>query len=273
MALLYGRHVSVNVAGLLIEEPHISVTVERQGDQSQTKSSISIFNLREDRESRIESRRGAPILVSAGYEDRVDQILDGVIQHVAIERNQLTSLTRIEAGDQLRSATVLGGDTERSYEGVQTVRQIVTDIVTEDMGLEVGPLDAIPASATEEDWFASLSSGSALNILLAPLDLVWFEADGVIRISGVGMTQPDAPNVTIHAPTEIVRRATPKVDGDEMTDAAEITLFLRPEIVVGATLNIRESQTFGGAWKVAGLRHTADNWDGDFVTWCDLRRL
>ena len=67
---------------------------------------------------------------------------------------------------------------------------------------------------------------SALNNLLRPLDLYFFEDDGVVRIAGKGAAQPDAPRVQVQA-IEIINKPIVTDEG------AELTLFMRPEIAKG----------------------------------------
>ena len=80
----------------------------------------------------------------------------------------------------------LVGVSNRVYPGVASVRRIATDLIA-DMGLEPGPLDAIPAGATFENfhWGGHPSAGGLRALLngsepsLAHLE--WHEADGVMR--------------------------------------------------------------------------------------------
>ena len=80
----------------------------------------------------------------------------------------------------------LVGVSNRVYPGVASVRHIATDLIA-DMGLQPGPLDAIPESATFENfhWGGHPSAGGLRALLngsepsLAHLE--WHEADGVMR--------------------------------------------------------------------------------------------
>ena len=45
LMVLYGRHISVSVAGLVITEPRIRAVVERQADATETTGSVAIYNL------------------------------------------------------------------------------------------------------------------------------------------------------------------------------------------------------------------------------------
>ena len=175
MAVLYGRVIEVQVAGLRIRDLHISGTVERQGDQTQSKCSLTIYNLSTANEDRI-YERGGVVTVAAGYQDRADQIFQGNIQRVTRLRSGLASEVRIEAGDEVRAVQRLGGVSMIDIAGPATVRSIAAQFIT-DMELRPGPLDAIPADATETDFYWTGPADAGLSAMLRKIDLEWFEDD------------------------------------------------------------------------------------------------
>ena len=79
----------------------------------------------------------------------------------------------------------LVGVSNRVYPGVESVRRIATDLIA-DMGLQPGPLDAIPAAATFENFhWAGFPSAGGLRAVLNGANpslahLEWHEADGVM---------------------------------------------------------------------------------------------
>ena len=135
--VLYGRHISVSVAGLVITEPRIRAVVERQADATETTGSVAIYNLAPSREGQI-YERAADIQIQAGYPSTIATIFEGQVQRVRRPRENLAHITHIELGDAVRSRDTLGGITSRSYDGPVTVRQIAADFVR-DMGLTFGP--------------------------------------------------------------------------------------------------------------------------------------
>ena len=268
--VLYGRRISVSVAGLLVPEdpegippPRITVAMERQADETQTTGTVAIYNLSPGREAAIYERRG-PIQVEAGYPDTIASIFEGQVQRVRRPRQNLARITIIELGDMVRDAGRTGAVSSRSYDGPVTARQLATDFVA-DMGLTVGPLDAIPAGATRTDFAWAGPSGAGLTVALSPFNVRWFEDDGVIRFRR-GMPQPDAPTVTISPETGLVGSPLSTDEG------AECTMFLNPQAKVGGVLALT-SEALSGSYRIVGLRHDADNWSGPFTTWVDLREL
>ena len=265
MVLFYRRQIEVTVAGLTISEPRISVELERSLDRTQDRGRVDIYNLSPGHEQRI-YERGGPIQLQAGYPDTLATIFEGEVQRVLRARERLARITRIHVGDQVRQKVRLSGVTNRSYDGAEPVRQIVRDLAS-DMGLPVGPLDAIPSGATYTNFYwGGQSTAAAMDVILASVKCGWFERDGVIRINRLGMTQADAPTIMLSPKLGLI-------DSPIVTDeGSEVRMFLRPEVVLGCVLNL-ESETLSGGWKVVGMRHEADNWRGRFETWCDLRSM
>ena len=89
---------------------------------------------------------------------------------------------------------VLSGVSNRVYPGVESVRQIATDLIA-DMGLQPGPLDAIPADAMFSDFnWPGFSSVGGLRALLRGAEpslahIQPYEADGVVRFSAPATAQ------------------------------------------------------------------------------------
>ena len=262
--VLYGRHISVSVAGLVITEPRIRATVERQADATETTGSVAIYNLAPTRERQI-YERSADIQIQAGYPDTIATIFEGQVQRVRHPRQNLARITHIELGDAVRSRKTLGGITSRSYDGPVSVRQIAADFVR-DMGLTFGPLDAIPADATVSNFAWAGSAAIGLQTVLRRFGTSWFEDDRVIRFRRANRSQPDAPTVTISPSTGLVGAPLQTDEG------AECTMFLNPQARIGGVLGLT-SETLSGSYRIVGLRHDADNWADPFVTWVDLREL
>ena len=259
MALLYDRQIIVDVAELTITDPRINFEIERQADETQTTGHVNVYNLSPEHEQRIIDR-GEQITIQAGYPETLAQVFDGQVERVTRAREHLAKITRIKLGDMVRSAKRakgLSGVTSRSYDGPVTVRQIVRDLAM-DLGLPIGPLDAIPEDATETDWVWSGPTGSALRVVLKGVKCTWYEQDGVLRVNRVGMTQSDAPTIAVSPENGLI-------DAPIRTDeGAEARMFLNPAVVIGSRIELK-SVLISGSWKVIGLRHAGDNWTGETI--------
>ena len=284
---LYGRRVRVTVAGLVATQSlRIGFTVERQADATQTTGRVSIYNLSPSRANQIYSRSEA-ITIEAGYPDTIATIFDGQVQRVRQPRQGLAHITLIELGDKVNASGRLGGVTSRSYAGPVSVRAVVRDMVL-DMDaadplsrISIGPLRAIPESATVTDFAYSGSAREGLTTLLRKFSLTWFEDDGVIRFNypsrrggnapvqaddNERALQPDAPTIDISPLNGLVGAPLPTDEG------AELKMFLNPQARVGGRLNLT-SEALSGSFRIVGLRHDGDSWQGPFSTWTDLRNL
>ena len=266
MPLLYNRQLQVEVAGLTIKDLRIVVDIDRQMDRTQDKGRCDIYNLSPAHEQRI-YERGGPITIQAGYPSTVAILFEGEVQRVIRAREELSRITRISLGDQVRSRKRLGGVFLRSYDGQISIRQIVTDII-DAMGMTAGPLDAIPSVATFENFYwGGDPAASALDAALRPVQCTWFEQDGVIRVNKIGgEQQTDARTIEVNPDTGLI-------DSPIATDeGAEVRTFMNARITLGSIIDL-ESESLSGRWKVVGVRHSGDNWSGSFESFCDLRAL
>ena len=269
MPLLYSRQIRTSVAGLIIEDLRQSLSIERHSDPTQDRGSIAVYNLSPAHESRIRDR-GGPITVEAGYPDTLGLVFDGEVQRVIRGRERTARITRITLGDQVRQKDRLGGVSNRVYPGVESSRRIARDLII-DMGLTAGPLDAIPESATFEDFYWVDTSAGGLRALLngstpSLTSIQPHEADGVVRFSEPGKAQTDAPTIVLSPETGLIESPIVTDEG------AEARSFLNPAIVLGCLIDLR-SAALEGLWKVVSLRHTGDTWQGEFETGMDMREV
>ena len=276
MAILFERRVKVEVgglsrtdafvAGVTVEKLRTRFSVERQPDDTQPTCTVQVYNLARSNEERI-YQRGGYLRLSAGYPETVALVFEGLIERVTRRRQDLARITEVEAGGAAHSAEVAGSISVRDYDGDQSIRQIVTDIVTGDMGLKVGPLDAIPAGAMVENFYWVLTSGAALNYLLKRVECTWFDDDGVIRINSPKAAQVDGALIDLNPDTGLV-------DAPIVTDeGAEARSLLNPAFKIGSRVNLR-SETLTGRYKIIGLVHRGDNWEGTaFESHLDLREV
>ena len=269
MADLYGRRIEVTVAGLTITEPRIVVSLHRSTDDAQDRGEAAIYNLSPAHESRI-VERGGPVSIRAGYGDRLEVLFEGEAQRVVRERAGLSRITRITLGDITRQVTVLGGDYDGRYEGVQRAADIARSIVTEGMGLEVSEasLEAFGDATFTDFYWPGLAGTAALLALCRQTDpTVWhFERDGVVRFTVAGEPQPDAPQgVNLSPENGLVRSVVVTNDG------ARANCLLRPEITLGCTVSI-ESDAYSGDYLVVEQQIELDNWEaGTFGMELELR--
>ena len=78
--------------------------------------------------------------------------------------------------------------------------------------------------------------------------------------------QPDAPTIDVTPLNGLIGAPLPTDEG------AELKMFLNPQAKIGGRLNLT-SETLSGSFRIVGLRHDGDSWQGPFSTWTDLRNL
>ena len=261
---LYGRRIRVRIAGLEITKPQIAFQVEREPDETPPEGEVRLWNLTREHASQI-YERGGPLTVEAGYGDALSELVNSEAEKVAHTRRDTARITTIEFGGLVSAPTRLGGVTSRSWTGNETIRQIITDVVS-DMGLTAGPLEAIPAGETAENWAWSGQSSRALTALTKRVDARWYDDDGVVRFTRRGQATTGAPDLVLSKDTGLI--GTPTI-----TDrGANATSLLRPLARIGARVQV-ESDAVNGSWLVAGLRHEGTNdAAGRFQTGFELRQ-
>ena len=263
MPLLYRRLIRVHVAGLVISRPRITFQLTRTADKTQDTSVIAIHNLNYDHEWQI-YERGTTLTLEAGYPETIGILFEGVVQRVTHTRKDLARLTIIECGDQVHGLNKLGGDSEIGYYKQSNVRGLAREIIEDKLGLDVGPLDAIPEDAEFENYFWSGPAGGGLSALLNRYDLQWTEQDGMVRVHRAGEIQPDMSIKGLSQSNGLI--GAPVITNE----GAEVTMFLDPTVFVGGGLSL-DAETLQGDFKVVAMVVKADNWTGPFRTLCALR--
>ncbi len=275
MTLLYGRRVEVEIADLVIRNLKVHFDIERQPDQTPPTGEIAVYNLSRENEDRIKER-GKKVRLDAGYEATIATIFDGQVARVVVEKQGVDRITRVEIGGvatgSANQPSQVGGITTRSYAAGTTIRSVIQDLA-EDIDMPLGPLDAIPEDAMLEDgwnWFGPSYGG--MKSVLRRVSVNVYEDDGVIRFGvrpkngGMGKPQADAITINLSPESGLVGRPSLTDEG------AEAVSFLMPRARIGGIVNMT-SESVNGEWRIAGVRHTGDNWHGSFLTAYDLREM
>ena len=271
MTVFFDRQITVSVAGLTLEDIRIQFEVERSTDTTQVKGFVNLFNLSSEKEERI-YERGAKIQVSAGYPQTQALILDGHVQRVERVRESLSKITKLKIGDATREPKTLAGVTSIALDGYESVREIAR-LIARDIKIPIAEasLELIPNDALVLNYAWSGPSDAALRRLLERVDCTHYEADGLIRINRINMAQPDAVKIIVSPRNGLI--GTPSiVDVDDDKEGAEARMFLNPIVVIGSIINL-DSANVKGRWKVVGVKHRGDNWEGSFETSVELRAL
>ena len=304
---LFRRNVQVIVrtaqGGLAFEKLFIKFEVKREVDSASASGKIEIYNLNESNETRIRER-GQPIKLLAGYGDRLDLLAEGTTGNINREREGLDRITRIEYRGNVE--LLIGATFNRAYRGLVPVRHIVRDAIegraarrppprhiveavgTGDLsalpgiqGLSLGALDAIPGDATEMDFSFGGPVKKLLTQLLRPLEVEWYEDNGIIRFSRRGMSTDDRV-VMISEDSGMIGSPTITEKGIKVRMLLDPRLGLDSRIRVESRVRGRAASgdaanqrvfEASGEHKVLSLVHQGDNRGGEFFTEVEAKRL
>lgn len=272
-------------ANLTISDLMVSFNVTRKGDQKATEGTVGIYNLNESHETLVRDR-GVSVNLEAGYPGgRFGLIASGDIRKVQKERIGLDRVIRIHIGGHVKEraeAFVM-----LAYEGIVPLRTIISDAIAQGFpSLVAGSLHLIPGTAVEEDFSFSGQANSVLTGLLAPHNLLWYEDNGVIRITMPKQTNDDRSGGGI----VVVSQRSGMIGSPTITDEGllvktlldhrigiDTRLRVQSEILdfaaSGDAANARAIEGSSGDWKSIRVTHTGDNRDGQFQTEAELRSL
>ncbi len=284
MTRLFLRRVEVTIGlgneALIIDPTNfITFDIDRTASDTPATGKVEIYNLREDNETRVR-RRGINLQLSAGYEGRFGLLFSGDITKVDREREGLDRKIVVTVGGAIEQRT--RAIFSFSYAGTTPVKQIVKDIAKSFDGLTLGPLDLITDADVEEDYQYDGFASHALNGVLNPRGLRWYEDNGKIRIAKNQSAAPDRPSgvVVISEKTGMIGTPTLTDEGAKIETLIDHRLELEGVVEVQSEIlnegpnavNPRALETIGNH-KIIGLRHSGDNREGDFKTELNLRRF
>lgn len=263
MARRFLRNVRVTVgddaSALRVEDLLIKFKLRREATDTPAEGFISIYNLTPANEQRIRER-GVRVRLEAGYGGRYALLFDGDIRRVERIREPVDRGVKIAVGGnstkQRQAVFVL------TYDASTPVRTIFED-AARTMGLEIGPLDLIPADATRPEGFAFQgATRTLLSGLLQPHGLRWYEDNGVIRITKQGTSTDDRPQgVLINRRSGMIGSPTITDDGIRVRSLLDVRLRLDTRVRVESEL-----VDMGQLWKVVEITHQGDNREGEYET-------
>lgn len=273
MPQFWKRKIRLQIAGLIITEPHISLDIRRESNPTRPSGTVTIYNLSRDHEQAI-YERGRTIKVEAGYGVALGLLFDGAVGQVEREREDLTRKTKISLAAVSAGNDRLNGITNRSYDGPVKLRQVVRDLAS-DLKMEAGPLNAIPSDLEVRFYWAGGKTTDALSSYLGRHGLTWYDDDGLIRVTRPGQAQPDAADMTLSPENGLIGAptVTDSGTGKDKRDGARARSLLNPVFALGGRVTL-ESETLTGTYKVVTLRHHGDNWTSrNFYTELDMKKL
>lgn len=255
-ASAYIRQAQLDIVppGIGIDRLRISFDVRADSQGDPPPSTITVTNLAETTAARLV--RPATVRLSAGYVGNpLDVIYAGEItdfDSIFEGRDRLTTLTLASAGQSVRTAAILSA----GYLGVVSLRTVVADIAGQ-LGLPVGPLDAVP-NVSIQDYAHAGKAQDALTDLLRPRGVEWYVAFGELRFRRRGIADARIGFV--------LNEQTGMIGSPSRTERGA-TARMRLNALVRLNQRVRiESLRLNGVYKVITVAHVGDVWDGIWQT-------
>lgn len=267
MSIQYDRIVQVHIAGFLLEDIRIDGEIESTQDDQQTTGELTLYNLKRSTSEQIREK-GQRVIIDAGYRHAggASRLYDGVLQRVWKTRGDTSFQTKIQLGDSAHADDTRGGTTEHTFEGQVPTRQIAQSLAN-DLGIQLGPLDAIPANDTRTNFRASGKTLDSMRKLVSETEGLGFGIDivGVGRFTSGRGAQTDGIRITVSPKSGLI--GIPEVEEDKRTS---ITMLLNPRARTGGQIVVEDSEFIEPTpLTIVGVQHTFSNWTGKFLTMVD----
>lgn len=268
MTLLFNRIIKVSIGKVVIEDLRMKFNIERQPDSTPSNGRLTIYNLSDSNEKQL-FQKNSEIIIEAGYDKNIGIVFQGVVDEIKKDHRGADKKIQINLLGQPwgHGNGSVPPISSRSYNGEESVRNIVSDLVTQDMGLELGNVNLIPAEATIDNFNVVLNSTAALSRICNRIGISWYEDDGVVRFHFPGVYRTDALRLKISPETGLLRGTAQSTDTDSEA-AYRIVTLMYPLVSIDALVDLQSKEVDGGSgtFRVANFRHYGDNWEGEFCT-------
>lgn len=271
MSRIYKRSCVAIVDGVRVEGLRMSLTVKKTLKKEPNTCELKIWNLSKDTRGWIKSK-GAPVILSAGYEGAASVIFSGdarTVNHLG-ERPEWVTVVRC-------------GDGERAYQFAEVAHAFgpgtrIADAIrttAKALGVGLGNLEQALASGAFRGNLTQFAHGytthgkaaAELDKLLRTVGLSWSIQNGRLQILGARSTAAGSA-VLLSASTGLV--GSPEFVIPEKKGSAPVLTFkamLQPQIQCGGVVAIR-SEAFpdGAQFRVETLTHKGDTHGTDWYT-------
>lgn len=256
----------MEVAGKEISSPEIEFDVRRHANV-RGAGKIKLFNLTPTTVNEIDrDREDIPdVRVLAGYDGALELLVQGVVRRLEKKRKGIDRFVRVHLDDYLGSEKARRAVTSQTWEGAVWVGELIEHAVSEDMELDIGPLEGVlPQSDQVEDFSWSGKSVDLLEVLLYPRGVDWYVEGETVLFTSRYRPDDDAPALIVSPRTGMIGSPTVGENG-----RARATTFLNPVYQIGRRVRL-ESEFVNTDYRLAGVRHRGNNRRGPFVSELEL---
>lgn len=243
---------SVQVENVFIEFEYIKQLSSKPGE-----GVLRIYNLKPSTSRFFKSAEN--ILIEAGYTNNNGVVFDGDVRKSVNKRKHTKSkqgvnhVTEIFLGGNV--ATITSVYTRRSYKGVVSLKQIITDAVNQ-FGLPIQNLSILPDTSIE-DFTWSGRTKDLLDEVLKSTEYSWFEDSGTIIFHKATQTVT-LQRVLVNESTGMI--STPTIEDSKI----KFKTLLNPALKPGGLVRLEsvENDEANGEWKIKKITFKGSNRDG-----------
>ena len=261
--------------GLEITDLRIQFDIEKSAKKNPNSSSIKIYNLKKETRAEFE-KPGTRCLLYAGYKDGEGPLLifNGDVTFAWTQFKLPDIITEFELGDgatEIRDTTISVG-----YDKGIKSSQIFNDVAKK---MDV-PL-TMPSNLVDRVWEHGLSYFGSARTLLDKVtkgsNTEWSIQNNNLQVIEQGMVTT-RQGVLISANSGLVgfaERERQSKDGNSKSEKAKepeksddgwrIKTLLMPQLNPGDRIQL-DSRSVQGVFRIQELKHTGDNWEGDWQT-------
>ena len=257
------------------QDLRVQFDILKSNNQVANSASISIYNLSETNRNQIKELDDQ-VLVKAGYaQDAGPKLLYiGNILRVNHTYSYPDVITKIEAGDGIKATREARG--VFSFEEKTKASTVLNEVAAK-LGIDI---QEIPAALSGEylQGFSYVGSiKEALTKVCDRLDLEWsvqnnklqiIEKDSSSKAPVVRVTQVQGLLQKIERVGDI-KKVLVK-NAKQESPIYKFKSLLIPDIIPGGLVTFEGNQ-YSGTYKVEKVQHQGDNFEGDFISTCEVK--
>jgi hypothetical protein len=281
MADRFGRVLRGQVNTLVFDETlRVAFKIERDSKASTpNKAEVQIYNLSDDSKKRLQ-RKGAPVLLEAGYVDTIGQIFVGkivAVSHVTTTAGDIiTKVIATDGGQELATARV-----NESLAPGTTIQQVAA-VIIQALGLKAGNALTELGKGDLRKGLIDFANGKTLHgyaatelkKLLHSAGLEFSVQDGALQVTRPGEAVTEA--VLLDSSSGLIGSPEYGETGGEKDKhiVLKAKSLLEPRLVPGRPVVI-SSETTGnlGTFRIEKVTHTGDNMGQAWYSDIECRQL
>ena len=264
MSHLFQRQCVVIVDTVEVSELRCTFKVTKPAAKPNT-AEVVISNLSAETREKI-NRKGAPLILKAGYTGSLATIFSGVVRTVDPIRDGTEWNTTIRSGDGERAYRY--ANVSNSYKAGTPMKAVLTDLV-KSLGLDTGNSAEVFAAVNSQAVNGYVAHGKSARILdevLGGLGMEWSIQDGRVQVLKKGDATKD--EAVVLGPDSGLLGSPQLGSGNEKNKPAglvKVKCLLQARLKPGGKVSI-DSEGVKGVFRIISLTHGGDTHGGDWCT-------